>query len=194
MPTHKSIPFFDGVYFITFTCCKWLPLISLTNGFDIVYNWFEVLKKNGNYVIGYVIMPNHIHVMMGFKNIGTSLNIVVGNGKRFMAYEIIDRLIKSDEKAFLNVLSNAVSNSEKKSGKKHLVWEKSFDWKECNSEKFINQKLDYMHNNPCQGKWKLSNSPIEYMHSSAGFYASGNQGVFNVTNYMALKDIDLSKQ
>ena len=131
--------------------------------------------------------------MIGFKNIGTSLNIVVGNGKRFMAYEIIDRLVKSDEKVFLNVLANAVSNSGKKSGKKHLVWEKSFDWKECNSKKFINQKLDYMHSNPCQGKWTLSNSPIEYRHSSAGFYASGNQGVFNVTNYMALKDIDLSK-
>ena len=194
MPTHKSIPFFDGVYFITFTCCKWLPLISLTNGFDIVYNWFEILKKNGNYIIGYVIMPNHIHVMIGFKNIGTSLNIVVGNGKRFMAYEIIDRLVKSDEKVFLNVLANAVSNSGKKSGKKHLVWEKSFDWKECNSKKFINQKLDYMHSNPCQGKWTLSNSPIEYHHSSVLFYATRKQGLYNVTNYMELMDIDLSKQ
>jgi REP element-mobilizing transposase RayT len=155
MPTHKSIPFFDGVYFITFTCCKWLPLISATDGFDIVYKWFEILKKNSNYIIGYVIMPNHIHVMIGFKNNRVSLNNIVGNGKRFMAYEIIDRLVKSDEKIFLNVLANAVSNSGKKSGKKHLVWQKSFDWKECKSEKFINQKLDYMHNNPCQGKWKF---------------------------------------
>jgi hypothetical protein len=37
----------------------------------------------------------------------------------------------------------------------------------------IYQKLDYIHNNPVQGKWMLANSPIEYKYSSAKFYETG---------------------
>jgi hypothetical protein len=29
------------VLFITFACFRWLPLIALTNGYDLVYNWFD---------------------------------------------------------------------------------------------------------------------------------------------------------
>jgi hypothetical protein len=30
-----------------------------------------------------------------------------------------------------------------------------------------------MHDNPCRGKWNLVGSPVEYKHSSAGFYITG---------------------
>jgi hypothetical protein len=53
------------------------------------------------------------------------------------------------------------------------VFQPSFDWKECRSTRFINQKLSYMHDNPCRGKWDLVGSPVEYKHSSAGFYITG---------------------
>ena len=36
------------------------------------------------------------------------------------------------------------------------------------------QKLNYIHNNPCKGKWMLAASPIDYKFSSAGFYETGN--------------------
>jgi hypothetical protein len=35
----------EGLYFITFTCCQWLPLFEITDGYDIVYNWFDYLKS-----------------------------------------------------------------------------------------------------------------------------------------------------
>ena len=34
-------------------------------------------------------MPNHLHALIAFRNTGQSINTIVGNGKRFMAYEII---------------------------------------------------------------------------------------------------------
>ena len=49
-----------------------------------------------------------------------------------------------------------------------------------------------MHNNPCTGKWQLVESPVEYLHSSAKFYITGEQGVYQVTHYMELDDIDLT--
>jgi hypothetical protein len=37
----------------------------------------------------------------------------------------------------------------------------------------IYQKLNYIHNNPCQGKWMLASNPLEYKFSSAKFYETG---------------------
>ena len=49
---------------------------------------------------------------------------------------------------------------------------------------FILQKLHYIHNNPCSGKWKLADSTIHYMHSSASFYISGKQAAYKVRDYL----------
>ena len=76
-----------GVYFITFTCFNWFPLIEVTNGYDLVYNFFDVLKENGNDVLGFVIMPNHVHLLLHYTNTKPSLNTIIGNGKRFIGYE-----------------------------------------------------------------------------------------------------------
>ena len=194
MSTKRKIPYNDGVYFITFTCYKWLSLFELTNGYDIVYKWFDHLKSKGHYIVGYVIMPNHVHALIGFSNSKVSINTTIGNGKRFMAYEIINRLTEQNEVRVLEELSNGVSKREEKRGKLHEVFEPSFDWKECISDKFINQKLDYIHDNPCNGIWRLANNPAEYQHSSAKFYLTGMQGIYPVTPCGELKDIDLTKK
>ena len=61
-----------------------------------------------------------------------------------MAYEMINRLQHLGEIDLLSQLGNAVEVKRKANKKLHEVWELSFDWKECNSHAFMNQKLDYM--------------------------------------------------
>ena len=135
-------------------------------------------------------MPNHIHALIAFRNCGKSLNKIIGDGKRFIAYGIIDRL--RDDKKLLLQLSEGVNQTDKQRGKLHEVWESSFDWKECLSNEMILQKLDYMHDNPCNDRWKLAESPVDYIHSSAKYYLTDEQGVYTVDNFMMLDDIDLS--
>ena len=89
MPVKQTIPFPFGTFFITFTCHNWLPLIDKVNGYDIVYSWFDHLKSKGHYINGYVIMPNHVHALFSFIETDQSINTIIGNGKRFMAYEIV---------------------------------------------------------------------------------------------------------
>ncbi len=194
MAVKQTIPYNDGIYFITFTCYKWMPLIDLTNSYDLVYNWFDYLKSKGHYITGYVIMPNHVHALIGFQNTGKSINKIIGDGKRFIVYEIVNRLQAQNEFAILEQLSAAVEPADRLSGKKHEVWEDSFDWKECRSHFFMNQKLDYMHGNPCTAKWNLALSAGEYLHSSARFYIYGEQGVYLVINVNELDDVDLTKK
>ncbi len=52
------------------------------------------------------------------------------------------------------------------------------------SREMIEQKLDYVHNNPAQGSWVLANDPLDYKYSSARFY-EGDESEFDfLTRYM----------
>ena len=192
MPVKSRIPYSEGIFFITFTCYQWIPLIEITNGYNFVYKWFDLLKALGHYIIGYQLMPNHIHAVIAFRNSGKDINKIIGSGKRFLAYRIVENLHRDDKKDILSRLSAGVRNTDCKRGKKHEVWEDSFDWKECFSSKMICEKLDYMHGNPMSGKWQLVTDPTEYLHSSAKYYITGQQGVYPVKHYLELEDIDLT--
>jgi REP element-mobilizing transposase RayT len=180
MPVRTNMPFNAGLYFITFTCYKWLSLIEQTNSYDLVYKWFDYLKTQGHEIVGYVIMPNHVHAMVDFSTSTKKLNTVIGDGKRFIAYDIIKRLKEKGEVATLSLLEKAVQSKDKANGHLHEVWKESFNWKYCETAKFAYQKLLYIHNNPCSGKWNLASDITKYEHSSARYYISGKHAAYTV--------------
>ena len=49
-------------------------------------------------------------------------------------------------------------------------------------EKVLETKIDYIHRNPCMGKWNLADDYTLYKHSSASFYDNGVEKEF-VTKY-----------
>lgn len=106
-----------AIYFITFTCYKWKPLFQLTNSYDAVYKWFDYLANNGCSIIGYVIMPNHLHALIHLSADVKILNTIVSNGKRFMAYEIIKRLEEQKGEPLLQELYHGVKKREEKKDK-----------------------------------------------------------------------------
>ena len=82
-------------------------------------------------------MPNHVHALIGFSNTGQNINTIVGNGKRFIAYEIINRLKQQNENKLLQQLHLSVEAKDLERNKKHEVWEDSFDWKECRTNEYV---------------------------------------------------------
>ncbi len=162
----------DKTWFITFTCFKWLSLFEITQSYEIVYDWLKMIKsKESVKTLAFVIMPNHVHLLLYLEKDEVNLNQVISNGKRFMAYELIKRL-KLQKTSLLSLLANSCSFNEKMKGQKHKVFEPSFDAKPVCSVKFLNQKIDYIHGNPVKGKWNLCNEYVDYAHSSAAFYES----------------------
>lgn len=190
MSVRKKIDEPNGVYFITFTCVNWLPLFEISDGYDAVYKWFDWLKSKRHYIVSYVIMPNHVHTMIAFSTVSSTINTLVGNGKRFMAYELVKKLKEKGCDSLLEEMSSWVNKSEKLQNKRHQVFEPSFDRKECFSISFMKQKADYIHTNPC--KAGLVSLPEEYKHSSARYYYTGTHGEYPVITYMELQDIDLT--
>ncbi|MBI4947617.1 MAG: hypothetical protein HY840_14600 [Bacteroidetes bacterium] len=53
------------IYYCTFTCYKWLNLFEITKLQDHIYALFDLMQqKYNNQILGYVIMPNHLHVLI----------------------------------------------------------------------------------------------------------------------------------
>jgi REP element-mobilizing transposase RayT len=182
MTTKKTIEEKKGVFFITFTCYKWLNLFSITDSYDLVYKWFDILISKNHQIIGYVIMPNHMHALIALNNSYQTINTLVSNGKRFMSYEIVKRLELQKSSEILHELTKHITPREQKKGQLHKVFEPSFDVKICTNEAFIIQKLEYIHNNPCNKKWMLAKGPVEYRYSSAMFYATYNENSKNTNS------------
>jgi REP element-mobilizing transposase RayT len=151
--------------------------------YDFIYAWFEKLVERKVYVSGYVIMPNHIHLLVYTTNTIDSINNIIGTGKRFMAYEIVKRLRRLNELELLKKMQESVSKKEMERSKKHQVFEPSMEIKEIYTEKFIRQKLNYMHKNPVSGKWKLVEHYLDYEYSSAKYYDLGVEGICRIYNY-----------
>jgi len=160
----------DQIYFCSFTCFDWISLFEITNLYDEIYKWFNLLIKNNHQIIGFVIMPNHLHLLIYVKGGENSVNTILSNGKRFLAYEIVKRLEESENNKILERLAKAVTPVERTRKKKHRVFERSSDIKPCYSERFVRQKLEYTHANPVKGKWRLATTFVAYPHSSAGYY------------------------
>ena len=89
----------------------------------MVYKWFAAVKRAYNAeIVAYVIMPNYLHVILHFHDEIFNLNTSVANGKRIIAYEIINRLEQAGNNELLNRLKKMVTERERKKGQLHKVF------------------------------------------------------------------------
>jgi len=161
----------EDTWFVTFTCHDWLPLFELTNSYDLVYKWLNLIDDQYQIkTTGFVIMPNHVHVLLYLTDLNVNLNTIVANAKRFMAYDLVKRLTEQQHTDVLNILTAACTDKERAKGQWHKMFEPSFDAKPVYTFDFLYQKLDCIHHNPVTGKWQLCTEFTEYPHSSAAFY------------------------
>ena len=114
-----------------------MHLFELTKSYDLVYNWFNILKNDKIEIIAYVIMPNHVHCILYFPEAGFNLDKIISNGKRFMAYEIVNRLEFADEIETLKTLQDALTEREKKKKQLHKIFKDSFDAKAIFQKSFL---------------------------------------------------------
>ncbi len=114
------------------------------------------------------------------------LNTLVSNGKRFLAYDIVDKLKNTQQTHLLTLLANEVIPSDRKRGKLHQVFKPSFDAGRILNEEMLFQKITYIHHNPVSGKWNLVSDFVWYAHSSASFYELGTPCQFPLTHYLEI--------
>ena len=133
---------------------------------DIIINSLRFLKDEGSVVIyGYVIMPNHIHLIWQIQD-GYTQEKVQLRLMKFTAQQMKFKLQKEDPVALEQYRVNAKDRT-------YQFWERNPLSIDLWTSAVFDQKLDYIHNNPLQEKWRLAKHPEDYRYSSAGFYYKG---------------------
>ena len=118
MSTHRNHEN-GGIYFVTFTCYKWLPLIQESDSYHSFYNFFRHLKEIKVPLLGYVIMPNHFHgLMFILERSSKSLDKIVSGGKRFLADDIVKNLKAGNREDLLAILQSGVQEKERQKREK----------------------------------------------------------------------------
>ncbi len=178
----------DGaMFYCTFTYWNWLHLIEATALYDRIYNWMHLAQAKGFRFTGYVIMPNHMHLMVWAPE-GSSINTLLSNAKRFLTYDMIARLQEQGNSPLLEQLRQGVRGGDAARGQKHRGLATSSDIRECFDEAMIEQKLDYMHGNPVSDHWTLVADYLDYPHSSAAFYERSRSGPAPLVHYHEIMD------
>src|SRR4051812_30995299 len=151
------------VEFLTGTILRWQKLLEDDYYKKIIVDSLRwLVTANRCKIFGFVIMPNHIHLLWRISE-GVGRDQVQPALFSFTAHKFEKYLRTTDklylEKHFVDLVD-----------RKYQFWEKSHMVKECWSNKFIKQKLNYIHHNPCQPHWKLAAVCDDYRWSSASFY------------------------
>ncbi len=157
-----------GLYFVTFTIIKWLPLFNYVAPTKILIDSLKYCIQNKNLRINaYVIMPNHFHGIVFDANLNhDNLNRTLTNFRKFTGRQIADYVDANLPRAYSSVL-----RGENLHDRERRLWQSGWHSEGIYSENFWQQKVDYIHENPCRKG--LVEDPQEWRYSSASFWMEG---------------------
>lgn len=123
----------------------------------------------------FVIMPNHIHIIIQCTE-EYPLSDVMRDFKKFTARQTFRQYNAEENSKVLDMLQKEGAKVKQA----YKVWEDGYDARDVFSMPFLQQKMEYIHYNPCQPQWKLVDSPEQYLWSTAGFYFDGKPCVIPI--------------
>ena len=151
-------------HYVTLVTYNRVPVFRSDRACEIfVATLTEVRQKYPYKLIGYVIMPDHVHAIVNRSNdtISDWLRRVRGNSAR----QILSWLREDHHLVSLKKLELA---RPQKRNHTHAVWQKDPSVIDLWSPKFIRQKLKYLHMNPVRAG--LCEHPAEWKWSSYRAY------------------------
>ena len=179
MSTSYQIDDQKGMYFMTFLVIDWVDIFTRKIYRDILLDSFQYCRENkGMMLWAYVIMSNHVHVIMSSRN--GKLSDLVRDFKRFTATKILKTIPSIPESRadwMLKRFEFAARRHQRNSV--HQFWRQHNHAMKLVSPWFITQKLVYIHLNPVKAGWVA--------HSEDWLYSSDR----NYKGMEALIEIDL---
>lgn len=160
----------EEAYFITITTVGWIDVFTRLNQKYNIINVLNYCQQNkGLEIYAYVIMSSHIHLLCKATN-GFILSDVIRDFKKFTSKKILQTCIDEPESRrewMLNYFQKACAHLKREQNYK--VWQDGYHAELVETNWFIKQKVNYIHNN--QVKDKIVALPEDYYFSSARNYA-----------------------
>lgn len=159
----------EASYYLTMTVIGWADVFTRPVYKDaIIASLNYCIEKKGLNIYAYVLMTNHLHLLVNTDE-PFLLKDTIRDFKRHTSKLMIE-LIKNEPESrrewLLSLFGIAgVQDSKNKSFK---FWQTGNHAIEVYSEKFVWDKINYIHNNPVRAK--LVKKPEDWIYSSASNY------------------------
>jgi putative transposase len=167
----------EGIYFITFSSVGWVDVFTRKRYRDIVVDSLNFCVEKKNFVIyAWVIMSNHVHLVC--KSSNENLSGTIRDFKSFTAKAILNSITNDPESRrewMLTIFNMAGRNNSR--NKNFQLWRQDNHAIEVYSNSVIDQKIDYIHNNPVTEG--IVEHAEDYLYSSARDYCE-IQGLIKV--------------
>ncbi len=165
-------------HFLTFTVVDWVDVFTRKRYKDILVESLNFCIANKRLVVfGYVIMSNHLHIIM--QNDDGLLSDVIRDFKKHTSKKIIKSIEEEPESRREWMLERFARATDSHSRNKAFqFWKYGNHPEEIYSEKFMWSKLDYIHLNPVRAG--LVEKASDYSYSSAVNYVK-QEGEVKIT-------------
>lgn len=166
----------NETYFWTSTILEWKHLLSNDSLMDIIISSLHYLsRKKLVEVYGFVIMPNHIHLLWKLLKMNKKEK-PNASFQKFAAHTIQD-IIKTYP--IINFEKYQVNEYDRE----YRLWQRDPAAILITCKEMLEHKLKYIHNNPLQEHWSLVNRPEDYKYSSSGYYEEGRKDWYFLIDY-----------
>jgi len=168
----------EGLYFISFATVYWIDAFVRDEYFHSLIESLEYCRREkGMEIFSYCLIPSHVHLIFRAKN--SNPDDLLRDFKTFtskrMQSLIQDNNRESRKEWILLMMEKA--GSENSNIKKRQFWQQHNKPIELWSPEVIDQKLDYLHNNPVESGFVLE--PEHWKYSIAIDY-SGGKGLLKI--------------
>lgn len=164
------------LYFITASLIEWKHLFITPQYANIPLNSLAWMQGHRRILLfAFVIMPSHLHAII--KPIGNTVGTVLQQFGSFTAHEVLKKLSADHQQDLLDLFQEKKRDSRHE----HSIWQ-DIQAKNIYSMKFLQQKVEYIHQNPMGKDWKLVKDRADYLYSSVGYYDLGRQSIIEITD------------
>jgi len=170
----------DGFYFVSFAVIHWMDVFTRREYNDILLESLEYCMKNkGLRVHAYVIMTSHVHLIISRRKSGRELAFILGDFKKFTSRKLIHAIENNPQESRREWMMRAFRSAGKQNpnNKEFQFWQQHNHPIELATTEMIEQRLEYIHQNPVAAGIVLRAE--DYLYSSAADYA-GEQGLLSI--------------
>jgi putative transposase len=161
----------DQLHFVTLTVVGFIDLFTYPNYKEILLDSLRYCQKEKGLVIySWVIMSNHIHLIISSK--GNDLGDIIRDFKRHTSKLLIQEIINGTDprREWLLELFRTSASKLKRSND-YKVWMDGSHPIILDTDIMLEQRLEYLHQNPV--KKGIVAEPEHYVYSSAIDYVGG---------------------
>jgi putative transposase len=168
------------LYFLTASTCGWKPLFIETIYAEIILDSLTWLRKENRMRLhGFVLMPSHLHAIV--LPINRSIGDLLQDFSSFTAHAILGQIRKDNRQDLIEFFHERRRDKREE----HSIWQ-DVQAKNIFSEKFLKQKMEYIHQNPVTKEWNLVKDRADYKYSSACYYDNDQQPVIEIDDVREL--------